>query len=72
MTPVSFNPHGVSLRSLTWQPSFMPFRVFMPLRVLLGSAENLQFEEQIFYRHSLRCFGFRCPQLQTKRQWEKI
>jgi len=31
---------------------------------LLGVAENLQFEEQIFYRQHLRCFG--------KRQWEKI
>jgi len=36
----------------------------MPFRVLLGVAENLQFEEQIFYRQHLRCFG--------KRQWEKI
>jgi len=35
-----------------------------PSRVLLGVAENLQFEEQIFYRQHLRCFG--------KRQWEKI
>ncbi|MCL7488879.1 MAG: hypothetical protein M8357_11990, partial [Desulfobulbaceae bacterium] len=49
-TPVPFDPDG--------QPSFMPFRV------LLGVAENLQFEEQIFYRQHLRCFG--------KRQWEKI
>ena len=38
--------------------------VFMPFRVLLGVAENLQFEEQIFYRQHLRCFG--------KRQREKI